>query len=110
MLFQESGVEWAGVMANFPTGAGRESTYFQIHVKNPGTGDFPLPGRESYDALCFSMNGAGNQQNFVFKSGMISVTTFHSNRIIGTFNGTLQMAGDTLVISNGVFNMHITTD
>lgn len=110
LLFEESGVEWVGVMANFPTGAGRESTYLQMHIKNPGTGNFSLPGRGSYDVLCFGMNGAGNQQNFLFKSGTIQVTTFKSNRIIGTFNGTLEMEAETLTISNGVFNMHVTTE
>ncbi len=109
LVFEEYGVEWAGVMANFPTGNGRESTYLQIHIKNPGTGDFALPGRGSYDVLCFGMNGPGNQQNFLFTSGTIIVTSYKSNRIMGTFSGTLEMGqGEVITISNGVFNMHVT--
>jgi len=111
LAFQEYGVEWTGIMANLPTGNGRECTALQMHIKNPGTGNFALPGRGDFDFLCFGMNGTGNQQNFLFVSGTINVTTFKSNRIIGTFSGTLEMVeGESLIISNGVFNMHVTPE
>ena len=112
ILFAEYGDKWIGILANSPTNKGSESNSLQMHIKNPRTGNFILPSdRGDFDVLCFGLNGMGDQQNFNFTSGSISVTTFQSNRIIGTFNGTLEdLHGGSVTISNGKFNMHVTTE